>query len=193
MPLQNAGQRVGPELRGRGEEEFFVYERPNPLPRAFVVPNVQVEDSDEMVLSELTNRASRFDRRALVTAADFGSGEVDNVEGTPAREVRFTRDEPTAIVLDIAAGDARWLVLTDTFLAGWRASIDGEPVPLRRCNHAQRLVQLPEKACVVAFDYTSPLLGYGFSLFALGIAGLAAAYVIGRRSSAVPAGDEKAG
>src|SRR5262249_58036341 len=68
-PLQHAGARVGPELRGP-HGEFFVYERPHPLPRAFVVHGLTVLPDDDAVVRAMVDPAFRPDASALLMAAD---------------------------------------------------------------------------------------------------------------------------
>ncbi|MCA8977383.1 MAG: hypothetical protein KDC98_21860 [Planctomycetes bacterium] len=180
-PLPHAGRRVGPELKtARGQ--FFVYERPHAMPRAFTVPTLRAFASDEELLTAMADPTTRYDRAALVgpevelpTRAIAGDA--------PARTVTFVRDDPSVVELDIAAGAAPYLVVTDTFFPGWTASIDGESVAIARCNHSSRLLPLPDRACRVRFRHSPPLLWPGFALFAVAI--LAALF--GRRISSTTA------
>ena len=197
-PLQHAGPPVGPALAGpRGA--FFVHERPQALPRAFAVPTLRVLPDDAAVVAALADPALRPRAAALVTAADApGRGSPpsdvalarDGADGTPdapaaapPRVVRFALDTPTTIELDVAAGSEPWLVLADTFLPGWRATVDGAPVPIGRCNHAQRLVPLPPGACRVRFVYTAPGLVPGIAAAGLALAALLAFALWSRRST----------
>jgi hypothetical protein len=188
--LHNAGSRVGPQLSGPGGE-FFIYERPHPQPRAFTVAALRHFEDDDALLDAMVDRATRFDQAALVTG-EAPAAPAPNPTDNP-REVTFTRDDPSVVELDITAGDHQWLVMTDAWSPGWTATIDGEPAAIERCNHSMRLLQLPPEACNVRFEFHSPYLPSGFCLFALGIAGLAAAFVIARRSSPIGTHDEVAG
>jgi len=181
-PLRGVGARVGPEPKGRGE--FFVYERATALPRAFVVGALDVRDDDEGVLAAMTADAFAPRAAALATRDDWGDDPAPARADGP-REVTFVRDDPTHIELDVAAGDARLLVLADTFLPGWSATIDGEPAQVVRCNHSMRLVVLPETACRVTFTYGAPGLTTGLLLAAFAtLSAIAAAWWIGRRTRA---------
>jgi hypothetical protein len=169
--LAHAGRRVGPTWRGPGGE-FFVYERQSALPRAFVVPELQVLADDEAVLKALVDPSFAPRQRALVTVGDAPL-PADTTAGSPGeRPVRFVSDLPAAIELEVPAGPSTWLVLTDTFLPGWSATIDGAPVPIHRANHALRLVRLPPQACRVRFVYDSPGLVPGLALAGIGTLGL---------------------
>jgi len=178
------GAAVGPRLSARGE--FYVHERPNALPRAFVPPRVTALEDDDAVLEALTAETLRPRAQAYVVRSELPAPVPAAPEGAAERAVSFVRDDPSDIALDVAAGAARALVLADTFLPGWSATIDGEPVDVVRCNHSQRLVVLPERACRVRFTYSAPGLGAGVGLAALAavVAGAAALLLAVRRRRA---------
>ncbi|MBL8749426.1 MAG: hypothetical protein JNK78_09705 [Planctomycetes bacterium] len=182
--LPHGGTVVGPTLGDR----FFVHERPNALPRAFTVPRLRVLPDDGAVLTALADRSLAPRSAALVVAADAPTDAAAAPDGVPARAVRFTTDLPTVVELDVAAGAAPWLVLTDTFLPGWSASVDGSPAAIVRANHALRAVRLPEEHCTVRFEYRAPGLATGFVL--AGIAALVLLVFTARhrhRAAAAPA------
>ena len=177
--LTGVGRRVGPELRSpRGQ--FFVYERPHPLPRAFTVGRFDVLADDAAVLAAMGDAAVQFARVAFGSATDVTATVAAAVDDAKPRPVKFVRDEPSVVELDIAAGDAPFLVLTDTWFPGWTATIDGAPAAIERCNHAMRLLRLPAGSCRVRFENAPVLLWPGLLLFVLAIAGIVFA---GRRSS----------
>ncbi len=166
--LSGLGDPVGPPWQGpRGR--FFVYERPKALPRAFAVPGLEVLPDDKAVLAALTDAALLPQRQVFVCATDPGAPAARRVSPPMApRGVHFVTDTPTQIELQLDAGDEPWLVLADTFLPGWTASVDGVEVPLHRGNHWQRLVEVPPLACRVVFSYSAPGLSTGTWLAALG-------------------------
>jgi uncharacterized membrane protein YfhO len=94
--------------------------------------------------------------------------------------VRFVTDLATAVELDVGAGDAPWLVLADTFLPGWVATIDGADTPILRVNHSLRAVKLPAGPCRVHFAYTCPGLRMGTLLAGIATAALLAAALYSR-------------
>ncbi|MCA8966709.1 MAG: hypothetical protein KDC48_17645, partial [Planctomycetes bacterium] len=166
--LTGLGDPVGPPWQGpRGR--FFVYERPKALPRAFAVPGLEVLPDDAAVLAALTDAALLPQRQVFVCATDPGAPAARRVSPPMApRGVHFAVDTPTRIELQLDAGDEPWLVLADTFLPGWTATVDGGEVPLHRGNHWQRLVEVPPQACRVVFSYSAPGLSTGTWLAGLG-------------------------
>lgn len=183
-PLAHAGKRVGPELRGpRGE--LFVFERPRALPRAFTVNELRPLPTDAEVLRALVDPGFEPRDVACVLAADLTGSPAPRASGA-ARPVRFVRDVATAVALEVGAGDAPWLVLADTFLPGWVATIDGVETPILRANHSLRAVRLPAGACRVHFAYTCPGLRMGTMLAGIATAVLLAAVLYGRHRSRTP-------
>jgi hypothetical protein len=177
----HAGVRVGPELRGPGGE-FFVFERPHPLPRAFTVPALRVLPDDEAVLAALADPAFAPRDAALVTAQDAGPDAARTGAGAP-RSVRFASDHPADVVLEVGAGENPWLVVTDTLLPGWSATVDDRPAAIVRTDHAFRLVALPSDACRVRFTYSCPGLGAGTLLAGFATVALLLVWLVTRRSA----------
>jgi hypothetical protein len=177
-PLLHAGRRVGPELRGPPipradgsvtQAEFFVYERPNPLPRAFMVnfSNLGYPFSaatDEDAVGRLA--APDYDPRSMVWVSVSPATRLLPL-GSPAdhshRRVRFVKDTPTEVHLAVEAGDIGFLVLSDTLMGGWTATIDGEPVEIARGNLTMRTLAIGHIGpCDVVFRYSTPRLTAGF-------------------------------
>ncbi|MBX3465150.1 MAG: hypothetical protein KF830_18430, partial [Planctomycetes bacterium] len=105
-------------------------------------------------------------------ADDAAKGATSAAAAAPPRPVRFVTDLPSLVELEVGPGAAPWLVLTDTFLPGWTATVDGAPVPIWRANHSQRVVPLHTGACRVRFAYTCPGLWPGFAAAAAAAATL---------------------
>ncbi len=168
--LQHAGPRRGPALAGpRGR--FFVHERPHALPRAFTVPGLRPLPTDADVIAALADPQLAPRAAAIVLAADAPPAPAA-APGAPPRAVRFVVDLPTVVELDVGPGAAPWLVLADTWLPGWTASVDGAAVPIWRANHSQRVVALHDRACRVRFVYTNPGLTAGLLAAAAAAAAL---------------------
>ncbi|MBK8101118.1 MAG: hypothetical protein IPK26_28885 [Planctomycetes bacterium] len=172
-PLQHAGPRGGPELRGPGGE-FFLYERSTALPRAFVVDTLRVLPDDEAVLAAMIDPTFAPARTALMTQADAPAVRPAVSPEARGRTVRFAADTPTSLELDVGDGPAGWLVLTDNFVPGWSATIGGAATALLRGNHCQRVLGLPAGGCTVRFEYHAPGLRTGLLAAALTLAAFVA-------------------
>jgi hypothetical protein len=155
-PLQHAGPRVGPRLHGPGGE-FFLYERPSALPRAFVVPSLEPVADDAAAVAALTAPDFQPRRHALATPAEAARlAALPDDPAAAARRVRFAVDHGNEVVLQISAGAPGVLVLADTWMPGWTAAVDGVPSPLARIDHSFRGVAVPGRACSVRFVYATP-------------------------------------
>lgn len=161
--LPHTGARVGPTIAGPNGA-FFVHERTTALPRAFAVAEVVGHDDDAAVVQALLANDLQPRLRAHALARELPQPLANTPHPGDARSVRFVVDAPTHVELAVAAGREPWLLLTDTFLPGWTATIDGAEVPVHRADHAFRLVALPAGACTVTFRYTAPGLAAGSAM-----------------------------
>ena len=161
-PPHLLGPVIGPEIRGRGR--FFIHEREAAMPRAYVAQSIVTLADDDAVVAAITSDSLKPKRQAYVVASELPASIDPSARAGEERAATYTRNDPTHIEIDVAAGDARYLVVADTFLPGWQAAIDGRAAPLIRCNHCQRLVVLPTTACRVTMTYSAPGLALGFVL-----------------------------
>lgn len=168
------GPVVGPSIKGRGQ--LLVHERKKAVPRAYVAHSLEVLADDTAVLSAITSTALRPMRQAYAVGSEVPAGMATTAVIEGERQVTFARNDSTHLELHVAAGKAHHLVIADTYLSGWHATIDGEPTQLIRCNHCQRLVKLPENACRVTLTYEAPGLKLGLILM---LGATAAAFVGG--------------
>jgi hypothetical protein len=104
---------------------------------------------------------------------------------TPAEWVSTDPDRPVLSVTTKAPG---FLVVTDTWMPGWTACVDGQPTPILRGNLAQRVVPLssPGRHRIV-LQYVPPgfYLGCGISAASLIVwTLLAACFARGRHPGA---------
>jgi hypothetical protein len=178
--MQHAGARVGPELKGP-LGEFFVYERPHAMPRAWFVPKLRVIDKEKELVDALV--AKDFDPRAaaLVSSADATLlGPLPADAKTRDRTVEFVLEDKKHLVLRLGGGAPGYLVLADTFFPGWEATIDEETVPIARGNLYQRVVAVPAKGCALHFRFRADGFRMGLGLGACGLLGLFALLLLGR-------------
>ena len=88
------------------------------------------------------------------------------------------------------------VVLADHWDKGWRANLNGNPVPILRVNHALRGVVVPAGAGTLEFQYAPASFAWGLRLSALGAIALLgwSGVTVFRRRSSMPLGmTDKAG
>ncbi len=110
-------------------------ERPTALPRAFVVPRFEVVPDRAARLARLADPA--FDPRAVVLLERAPEGWT---EGDGTATIAYYKCEQVYVTVD---GNGGGLLLADNWYPGWRASIDGVPVPILIGDHALRVVPIP--------------------------------------------------
>ncbi|MFT4514943.1 MAG: hypothetical protein ACI91B_003656 [Planctomycetota bacterium] len=155
------GKVVGPELRSK-RGALFVHERPRALDRIYVAQSIANLPDDAAVLQAITAETLRPRQQAFVTDADLPKDVEITAVLDEIRAVNVTRNHPSHIEIEVAEGKTKHLVVADTFLPGWHATIDGKEATIIRCNHSQRMVVLPETACHVVLTYEAPGLMLGF-------------------------------
>lgn len=170
--LQFAGKQVGPILSGPENAEvktrhFYIYERPHPLPRAWVVHDFRSvsqgltpDAEDDAIVDELIKETFQPRDVAILdpsTAAALGENPHRNAVPGNSRKVRFPIAHQTNdLLLEVAEGDPGYLILNDTFMSGWTATVNGEPAEIRRANLFQRMIALPAQAAKVELRYVTP-------------------------------------
>jgi uncharacterized membrane protein YfhO len=75
-------------------------------------------------------------------------------------------------VIETRGPDAAYLVLLDSWEAGWRATVDGDSTAVLRADGAFRAVRVAAGIHRVEFSYAPPGLREGLLLGAVGILGL---------------------
>lgn len=92
--------------------------------------------------------------------AEVGEGSlVETVEVNG--EAKLLSDRGSELRVEVQTDRPKFLVLTDTYYPGWRASVDGSPRPLLRANHFFRAVPVLPGDQTVVFRYHSRPLRVG--------------------------------
>lgn len=157
---------------GEGDARTTVHALANPSPFAWRAHTAVPVASDDDALDRLRDPA--FDPFGTVLVHDgapgggpHGSDGATGVDGrTPAGHVSARTD----------GGTPGWLVFSEVWHPGWRATIDGTPAPVLRADVALVAVPVPPGAHQVSLAFRDPWVGRGVSVSVLtAVAGLAAA------------------
>lgn len=144
-----------------------VYENLDFLPRAYLVHRATVEPDDEKALALLGDPAfAPAEQVVLAGGKALAARQPETQEA-----IAFVRYGPEEVVIRVSAGAEGYLVLTDTWYPGWRATVDGAPAELLRANVLFRAVHLlpGEHEVRMAYVPTPWAWGWRLSLGALGI------------------------
>ena len=184
---RNGSPGPGWTLRESAPGAAWLYENEGQrvLPRAWLVERVIPAPEPEAAALE---RLASLDlaREALVHLppddlppglAPARPGLTPEPEGA-TRTARITRYSAGALEIETVADGAALLVVSDSYYPGWRAAVDGRPVPLLRTNVILRGVPVPAGRHQVRlwFDPLSVRLGFALSALALVANGAALAW-----------------
>lgn len=151
-----------------------VYENLRAMPRAWLVDETLELDPPAILRAIHTSRlpdGRDFDPRAtalLEDALELSPGVRD-----PVGDVVGVRIEDESVEVRTRAPGARFLVLSDVYYPGWRATIDGAPARVYPTDYALRGVALPAGEHLVRFDFrpTSFYVALAISVASLILAG----------------------
>ncbi|MEM7243927.1 MAG: hypothetical protein AAF533_01210 [Acidobacteriota bacterium] len=88
----------------------------------------------------------------------------------PCGNATIVSEEHDSLVVELVAERPCLLFVTDTHAPGWSATLDDEPVPLLRANHAFRAVVVPTPGPhVVKMSYRTPGLWQGATASLIGL------------------------
>lgn len=148
---------------------YMVYENPTVLPRAYVAHNWEVARDRDDALRAVS--AATFDaRRTVVLEPEAGETVPPSGANTqPISAAEITGYQPSHVEIDVNDPTGGFLVLTDAFYPGWKASIDDRPAVVQRANYLFRTIAVPPGHHRVAFVYDprSFKLGAALTLGAL--------------------------
>ena len=161
-----------------------VYEVPDAFPRAFLTGGLRTASDRRTVLDELaaadlpTLRGSAFATESEANAARLPTTGVPGTAGSASIVV----DQPDMIEVDVDATGPATLVLTDVMAPGWRAEVDGQPVPIATVDGAFRGVALTASSERVVFRYHQDATAAGFAIaFGSGIVAIVWCFALRRR------------
>jgi hypothetical protein len=173
---------VDPAYRLVHSGDVKIYQNLAVLPRAFIVHQASVVDDDEEVLALLQDPA--FDPISQVILSE---GDALQVEARPSA-VEIIGYEPEEVQLRASLGAPGYMVLTDADYPGWKATVDGQPVPILRADLYFRAIALEDGEHLVSLHFwpNSARIGLAMSLGAWLISGLILAVLAlrtGRKAS----------
>lgn len=159
---------------------ILYFENKRVLPRARLVPNAIVLDTNDCLKSIRTSllpdgssyrplRHVLFSEVTVEQAVEIrrlnelGSSSLD------LGSIKQLQDRETELLFQIEARRPAFFVLSDQYYPGWKAYLDNRPVEIIRANAAFRAVIVPEGRHSLAMKFESDSLKNGFALACLGL------------------------
>jgi hypothetical protein len=128
------------------QDDYWVWENEEVLPRAFVPASVRPAPPRTQLLRLLG--APSFDPRRIAYL-DNPPALLDACRGSAS----IVAETPGHITLRLDMQTPGLVVLADQWYEGWQATLNGEPVPVLRVNHALRGVVAPAGQGTLEFVY----------------------------------------
>lgn len=124
--------------------------------RAFIATNVEVLPDDwqghEVALEILRNEEG-FVIHGDTEPRDIPNDEtLNNFEAT-----EFVDYTDTQVTIEVSSETEAYLILNDAYYPGWKATVNGEPVPVYRANVMFRAVPIPAGESTVVFYFEPDL------------------------------------
>jgi hypothetical protein len=155
-------------------DPVYVFEVPDPLPRAYAVGRARIADG-QAALEQLVD--ATFDpAREVILAGPAGGapGAASSFSGS----ARLVELRPDRVRIEADLDQPGYVVLVDAYDPNWTATIDGQAGEVRRANLAFRAVAVPAGRHLIDYRYRprSVVMGLAITVAAaLAGAGLALA------------------
>jgi hypothetical protein len=171
-PLDHA--RLEPLLERPG---FHVYRRQGALPLARGVTAFEAV-SDTEAVARLAAGAVELEHTTLLAAEASGAAPADLLgsaggavdDGPPrVRVLAAGRPTPGRLDVEVEADVAGLVVLTEAWMPGWRATVNGVDAPVLRADHVARAVPVGPGRSLVRTWYQPASLRWGLALSALAL------------------------
>ena len=130
------------------QDDYWIYENPAALPRAFVPRTVRAVPDDDHALQRMAQ--SDFDPR------EVGFLHTPNPPPFPEScegEVRLLRETPLELEFDVEMQTDGLVVVSDLWDASWRATLDGQPVDVHRANITLRGIPVGQGSHILKMTY----------------------------------------
>ncbi len=125
----------------------YIYEINSFMPRWYFAQHV-LKSTNEDAFVDLT-RISDFSRDTLIQS-DKNEENKESLKDTLSL-IRYTAG---SLSLATHTESPRYVVLSETYAPGWRARVDGMPVPTYRANYVYQAVRVPSGEHRVEFYYS---------------------------------------
>ncbi len=152
--------------------EYKIYRNKGVMPRAFIVREVRVFPGAAEVEAYLQAHPERLKRELILEGDPPAPLALDSTSGSPKEESVVIREyTPNRVKIELRLFREGYVVMSESFMQGWRATLDGRPVPIQRANYIFRAVRAGpgDHSLVMTYRPASFLLGISLSLAALAL------------------------
>ena len=160
------------ELGGKWElvydDGMRVYRNRDAMPRAFIVHQAEYADNAAESLDRVTN--GEFDFRESVILESAPAVDLQPPATNTLSTATITAYQPDRVELETQSDSDGYLVLSDGYMPGWKAYLDGQPTPIFIADHAFRALWMPsgKHHVVLVYEPLSFRAGAAISMLTCG-------------------------
>jgi hypothetical protein len=149
---------------GSRNQPLWLYQRVDPVERAFLAERIVTVASAEQAWRAIEKRNLS---RVAVLEANTGAPPVNEV--SPDDVLDVVEAQPGRLALHSRTSKGRVAVVSEVWHPGWRAFVDGAPVPLHRADGALLGLGIPPGDHHISIRFTPPYWNLGLGLGAAGL------------------------
>ncbi len=132
---------------------YYLYRDPLPNPRAILVHEIEVVADKEIAYQKLSSPNFNMQRTALLddSLPDDFTPPLPYNQGAETAQIMHL--SPNRVEIDVRAETDAVLVISDSFMTGWSATVNGKAAPIVRANQIMRAVPCPKGEYTVVMTY----------------------------------------
>jgi len=142
-----------------------VYRHSDPLPRAWLVTRARTVPDPAAALAALQDTDFNPAQEVILLDGQVPPDFTAAGDG-PLGSVRITAYGPNELRLEVESSGPAYLVLSEVWYPGWRATVNGTEAPVLRANYGLRSVPVPDGKATVRLWFAADRFRLG------GLAGL---------------------
>jgi hypothetical protein len=104
------------------------------------IPCADYVGSADEALEAVFSGKVNFENHVIIEGA--GPTQISD-SSSPAGQIQIEHENPNEIILQINGSQSGWVLISDVWYPGWRAMVDGNPVPVRNANYLFRGIEVP--------------------------------------------------
>lgn len=165
-----------------------LFENLTVLPRFFLVHDVKAVASLDQARALINRREIDFRRTAITEEPVTLSADSSLLSAGPdsGEKIEVSRYEPASLDLTVSTPRASFLVLSETYYPGWRAWLDGKPVPIYQTDIAFRGIVVPAGSHRVRMQFRPTILIWSLAISVSAAVILSVLGFLGGRAKRMP-------
>lgn len=154
------------------EGEQLIYRNPRYLPRAFLVYDVVPAEGDISALSKARSAGFEPVRQIVLKAGEIPVPIADTSDTSEEGKVAIVDRGPNHMSFEVSTASAGYLFVSEMWMPGWTAHVDGMAQPVLQANYTFRAVYVPPGDHSVEMVYRPASWTLGASITLATVAGL---------------------